>query len=160
MRVLASTRPDPRTEFPHADGINLYMLEYDNGARAAGWDDVWAGPAREGAGAEIAVRWRFEGTEGLALGDDRLARLAATGSPARSTIRRSATRAPGIGPRWAEAWFPDAFAGTMGGLLHALETGEEPDISGRDNLKTIALCEAVLAARTRARVVRLDEFTG
>ena len=28
-RVLASTRPDPRTKFPHPDGINLYILEYD-----------------------------------------------------------------------------------------------------------------------------------
>jgi predicted dehydrogenase len=39
-RVLASTRPDPRTEFPHTDGINLYILEYASGARASGWDDV------------------------------------------------------------------------------------------------------------------------
>src|SRR5262245_41056807 len=45
-RVLASTRPDPRTRFPHGDGINLYILEYDNGCRASSWDDVWTGPAR------------------------------------------------------------------------------------------------------------------
>ena len=44
-RVLASTRPDPRTEFSHEDGINLYILEYDNGCRACAWDDVWTGPA-------------------------------------------------------------------------------------------------------------------
>ena len=69
-----------------------------------------------------------------------------SGSPARSTTRRSATEGDWHRPRWPEAWFPDAFAGTMGGLLRALETGTEPDISGRDNLKTIALCEAVLAA--------------
>ena len=48
----------------------------------------------------------------------------------------------------------------MGGLLRALETGEEPDIAGRDNLKTIALCEAVLAAAHEHRVARLGEFTG
>src|SRR5947209_1478967 len=48
-RVLASTRPDPRTRFPHRDGLNLYVLEYDAGPRAAAWDDVWSGPAREGA---------------------------------------------------------------------------------------------------------------
>jgi predicted dehydrogenase len=45
-RVLASTRPDPRTKFPHTDGINLYILEYDNGIRAMSCDDVWTGPAR------------------------------------------------------------------------------------------------------------------
>src|SRR4051794_39453707 len=48
-RVLASTRPDPRTKFAHGDGINLYVLEYDNGVRACSWDDVWAGPCKEGA---------------------------------------------------------------------------------------------------------------
>jgi predicted dehydrogenase len=158
-RVLASTRPDPRTNFSHDDGINLYILEFADGARASGWDDVWAGPAREGAGAEIAVRWRVEGTEGLALGT-----IGWPGWPARvsSTIDYSTIRDQGTWhrPRWPEAWFPDAFAGTMGGLLQALETGEEPDISGRDNLKTIALCEAVFAAARDHRVATLDEFTG
>jgi predicted dehydrogenase len=159
QRVLASTRPDPRTKFSHEDGINLYILEFRGGARASGWDDVWAGPAREGAGAEIAVRWRVEGTAGLALGT-----IGWPGWPDRvpSTIDYSTIRDQGAWhrPRWPEAWFPDAFAGTMGGLLHALETGEEPDISGRDNLKTIALCEAVFAAAREHRVAVLDDFTG
>jgi predicted dehydrogenase len=159
VRVLASTRTDPRTKFPHTDGINLYVLEYAAGARACGWDDVWAGPAREGAAAELGVRWRFEGTEGLALGE-----IGWPGWPNRvpSTIDYSTTRDQGAWhrPRWEEAWFPDAFAGTMGGLLCALETGTEPDISGRDNLKTIALCEAVLAAARDHRTVGLEEFAG
>jgi predicted dehydrogenase len=158
-RILASTRPDPRTKFSHGDGINLYILEFAGGACASAWDDVWAGPARQGAGAEIAVRWRVEGTEGLALGT-----IGWPGWPARvpSTIDYSTVRDQGNWhrPRWEEAWFPDAFAGTMGGLLRALETSEEPDISGRDNLKTIALCEAVLAAARDHRITRLDEFTG
>src|SRR5947209_4382169 len=67
-RVLASTRPDPRTHFPHRDGINLYILEYDDGRRAAAWDDVWAGPAKEGGAGDIAIRWRAEGTQGTARG--------------------------------------------------------------------------------------------
>ena len=156
--ILASTRPDPRTTFSHPDGLNLYILEFASGARASGWDDVWAGPAREGAGSEIAVRWRVEGTEGLALGT-----IGWPGWPARvpSTIDYSTVKDQGEWhrPRWPEAWFPDAFSGTMGGLLHALETEAEPDISGRDNLKTIALCEAVFAAARDHRVVQLDEFT-
>jgi predicted dehydrogenase len=158
-RVLASARRDPRTTFAHSDGINLYILEWADGARASGWDDVWAGPAREGAGAELAVRWRFEGTEGLALGT-----IGWPAWPERtpSTIDYSTVRDRGAWqrPRWSEAWFPDAFAGTMGGLLVALETGQEPDISGRDNLQTIALCEAVLAAGRDHRVVRTEEFAG
>jgi predicted dehydrogenase len=158
-RVMASTRRDPRTAFPHTDGINLYVLEFGSGARASAWDDVWAGPAREGAAAEIAIRWRFEGTDGLALGT---IGWPAWPDRAPSTIDYSTVRDHGAWhrPRWQEAWFPDAFAGTMAGLLRALETGTETDISGRDNLKTIALCEAVLAAARDHRVVRTEEFTG
>jgi predicted dehydrogenase len=159
VRVLASTRTDPRTKFRHADGINVYILEYESGALATGWDDVWAGPAREGAGSSVSVRWRFEGTEGLALGE-----IGWPGWPARvpSTIDYTTIRDGGEWhrPRRPDAWFPDAFAGTMGGLLGALETGREPDIPGRDNLKTIALCEAVLAAGLEHRVTRPCEFTG
>jgi predicted dehydrogenase len=154
VRVMASTRPDPRTSarFAHDDGINLYILEYESGARASSCDDVWAGPAREGSAADIKVGWRFEGTEGLALGT--------VGWPAwpervPSTIEYSTVRDRGAWhrPKWPTAWFPDAFAGTMAGLLNALEAGTEPDISGRDNLKTIALCEAVLASAREHRVV-------
>jgi predicted dehydrogenase len=154
VRVIASTRPDPRTsaKFAHDDGINLVILEFANDARASSWDDVWAGPAREGAAASIGIFWRFEGTEGLALGT-----IGWPGWPERvpSTIQYSNIHDAGQWhrPRWSEAWFPDAFSGTMAGLLIALETGAEPDISGRDNLKTIALCEAVLAAGKEHRVV-------
>ncbi|HZW30447.1 MAG TPA: Gfo/Idh/MocA family oxidoreductase [Isosphaeraceae bacterium] len=158
VRVLASARPDPRSTFPHQDGINLYILEYENGARASGWDDVWAGPAQEGAGSSLGVRWRFEGTEGLALGE-----VGWPGWPRRvaSTIEYTTIGDRGAWhrPRWPEAWFPDAFALPMRALLQAVITGAEPDIPGRDNLKTIALCEAVLAAAREHRVTRPEEFT-
>src|SRR5207253_8978683 len=64
-RVLASTCPDPRTPFAHSDGINLYILEYASGCRAASWDDVWTGPAREGSEGDVCLRGRVEGTDGL-----------------------------------------------------------------------------------------------
>ncbi len=158
VRVLASTRPDPRTTFAHTDGINLYILEYASGARASSWDDVWSGPSREGAGADIGIRWRFEGTDGLARGT-----IGWPGWPDHvpSTLDYTCRGDDGSWhcPRWQEAWFPDAFAGTMAGLLCALETGSEPDIPGRDNLGTIALCEAVLTAGSEHRMVRFDEFS-
>jgi predicted dehydrogenase len=153
-RVLASTRPDPRTKFAYEDGINLYILEFPSGARGSAWDDVWAGPAREGSGQDIAVRWRVEGTDGLALGT-----IGWPAWPERRPSTLDYSRASDAGawlrPRWPEAWFPDAFAGTMAGLLRAIEDGTEPDISGRDNLKTLELCEAVLTAAREHRVVTL-----
>jgi predicted dehydrogenase len=156
-RVLASTRPDPRTSFPHRDGINLYILEYDRGCRAAAWDDVWTGPAREGSESDIYIRWRVEGTDGLARGT-----IGWPSYPARtpSTLDFTTKRQPGywFQPRWPEVWFPDAFIGTMAQLLCAIEEGTEPEISGRDNLETVALCEAVYAAATEGRVTTVREF--
>ncbi len=156
-RVLASTRPDPRMRFPHRDGINLYILEYDDGRRAAAWDDVWTGPSKEGAAADIGIHWRVEGTEGLARGV-----IGWPSYPARtpSTLDYTTVREPGVWvrPRWPEVWFPDAFVGTMAQLLCALEDGTEPEIGGRDNLETVALCEAVFAAATEHRVTTVREF--
>jgi predicted dehydrogenase len=156
-RVLASSRPDPRTSFPHQDGINLYILEYDNGCRATSWDDVWTGPAREGSESDIYIRWRVEGTTGLARGT-----IGWPSYPARtpSTLDFTTKERPGywFQPRWREVWFPDAFVGTMAQLVYALEEGSEPAISGRDNLETIALCEAVFAAARDHRVTTVKEF--
>jgi predicted dehydrogenase len=156
-RVLASTRTDPRTRFPHKDGINLYILEWENGCRASSWDDVWAGPAREGSESDIYIRWRVEGTDGLARGT-----IGWPSYPARtpSTLDFSTKRQPGywFQPRWKEVWFPDAFVGTMAQLLCALEDGTEPEISGRDNLETIALCDAVYTAAQEHRVCTVAEF--
>jgi predicted dehydrogenase len=156
-RVLASTRPDPRTKFPHRDGINLYILEFDRGPRAAAWDDVWAGPAREGAAdLELSIHWRIEGTRGVARGT-----IGWPKYPARcpSTLEYSTTTSDGwVRPTWEAVWFPDAFAGTMAQLLFAVEAGTEPEIGGRDNLETVALCEAVYAAATEHRVTTVSEF--
>jgi hypothetical protein len=43
-------------------------------------------------------------------------------------------------------------------LLVAIEDGTEPEISGRDNLETIGLCEAVLTAGREGRVTTVREF--
>jgi predicted dehydrogenase len=155
-RILASTRSDPRTAFSHSDGINLYILEYDSGTRAASWDDVWAGPAREGAAPDIGIRWRVEGTKGMARGT-----IGWPGYPNRvpSTLDYTVVGEPRWHqPRWDEVWFPDAFVGTMSQLLVAIEEEMEPEIGGRDNLETVALCQAVFAAAREHRVTTVTEF--
>jgi len=157
--VYCSVRTDPRTCFPHRDGISLYILEYESGLRATSWDDVWSGPAREGAAADCHIKWRVEGTEGLAQGT--------IGWPdypnARpSTMEFTTTREPGVWfrPQWPEVWFPDAFSGTMGMLFEAIATGSEPAVSGEDNLRTMALVDACYRSVEEHRPVALDEVTG
>lgn len=139
-RIYCSVRPDPRTRFAHTDGICTYILEYASDLRCVGIDDVWTGPAKEGCPGDLCIRWRIEGLNGLALGDLGWCKDPYT-TP--STLRY-ATRGDREfhRPAWSESWFPDAFIGTMAQLLIALETRTEPAISGRDNLKTMALVEA------------------
>jgi predicted dehydrogenase len=161
VRVYASVLPDPRTQqkFAHQDGICLYILDYDDSRRAAAWDDVWTGPAREGAAEDFRILWRVEGTEGAARGT-----IGWIGYPQRqpSTLDWTSVHIPGPWhqPRWEEVWFPDAFAGPMAELLRAVEEKVEPNLSGRDNLRTMALVDACYKSAAEHRAVRLDEITG
>lgn len=160
VRVFASVRTDPRTEtkFQHVDGICAYILEYDDGRRCIGIDDVWNGPALEGAAADNYIRWRVEGTEGLAKGT-----IGWPDYPNRtsSTIDFSTRRHAGtwVSPRWHEVWFPDAFAGPMAELLCGLEEGKPPQLCGEDNLKTMALVDACYLSAAEHRAVELSEIT-
>jgi len=154
--IYCSTREDPRTEFRHIDGICTYILEYANGLRCVGIDDPWTGPAKEGCPADIYLRWRIEGLNGLAIGDIGWCRDPYT-TP--STIKFAAKGDQGFHePKWTESWFPDAFIGTMAQLLIALETGAEPAISAADNLKTMALVEAAYASAQRFTSINLEDF--
>jgi predicted dehydrogenase len=155
--MFVSVRTDPRTSFDHVDGICLYVLEWADGMRASGWDDVWAGPD-DGAEGDIYIKWRVEGTEGLAWGT-----IGWPTYPERqpSTLKFSSNSQPGVifEPRWPEVWFPDAFQGTMGQLLGALD-GAPLEIGARDNLETMALLEAGYRSISEKRFVRVDEITG
>ena len=154
--IFCSTRPDPRTRFPHTDGICAYILEYAGGLRCVAIDDTWTGPAKEGCPADISIKWRIEGLNGLAMGDLGWCKDPYTSV---STIRYAAKGDKEFHePKWSESWFPDAFAGTMGQLLIALETGRAPAISGRDNLKTMALVDAAYLSAETKRVVKLSEI--
>ncbi len=155
-RIFCSVRTDPRTPFPHQDGICAYILEYANGFRAMSIDDTWTGPAKEGCPADIRINWRIEGTEGLAMGDLGWCKNPYTSL---STLRWSKRGESGFHePRWPESWFPDAFAGTMGDLLIALEKGTPPTLSGRDNLETMALVEAAYKSVAEKRSISISEI--
>jgi len=160
-RVFCSIRTDPRTakKFPHDDGICLYILEYANGFRASAWDDVWAGSAREGAADDTYIKWRVEGTDGMARGT-----IGWPSYPKRtpSTIDFTTVGDPGKWhqPRWDEVWFPDAFAGPMASLLRAMEEDTEPEIGGEDNLKTMALVDACYQSAAEHRAVSISEIIG
>jgi predicted dehydrogenase len=156
-RIFCSCRTDPRTQFPHRDGICAYILEYANGLRCVCLDDVWSGPAKEGCPADNYIRFRMEGADGLAIGDIGWCKNPYT-TPSTLQYARKGD-AEFQRPVWTESWFPDAFAGTMADLLIAIEKGTEPMLRARDNLRTMALVDAGYLSAQEHRAVSIDEIT-
>ena len=153
--IFCSVRTDPRTTFPHQDGICTYVLEFPQGLRCVGLDDTWTGPAREDCPADLYIKWRIEGTLGLAIGDIGWCKDPYT-TP--STLRYASRGDQHFHcPIWPESWFPDAFIGTMAQLLIALEEETEPQISGRDNLLTMALVDTAYLSVAERRSVPVAE---
>ena len=155
--IFVSARKDPRTRFAHEDGICLYILEYEDGLRAAAWDDVWAGPRNDRDDLSPYIKWRVEGTEGLAEGTIGWPNYP-NHSP--STLTYTTTAQPGIWitPRWQEVWFPDAFEGPMADLMTAIESKTHPATNGADNLGTMALVEAGYRSMHEHRSVKISEI--
>ncbi len=155
--IFVSIRNDPRTHFAHQDGICLYILEYANGMRASAWDDVWTGPRTQQDDLKPYIKWRVEGTEGLAEGT-----VGWPSYPNRSpsTLTFTTAAQPGIWitPRWPEVWFPDAFQGPMADLMNAIATGTQPATNGRENLGTMAIIEAGYRSMREHRAVQISEI--
>jgi predicted dehydrogenase len=149
-RIISSVRMDPRTDFAHTDGMAFYILEFPSQLRAVAIDNCFSW-------ADQGIEWRVEGAEGIAKGTIGWPDYP-SGGP--STIDFTTKRQPGywFQPRWSERWFPHAFAGTMGQLMRAVEEQAEPEISGRDNLKTMALIEAAYRSASEGRAVALDDI--
>ncbi len=148
-RILVSVRNDPSWDFEHSDGMAFYILEYADGLRAIGSDDcfTWA---------DGRIEWRVEGTDGLAKGTIGWPDYP-NGSPSTIDYHLRAEEGEWHRPRWEERWFPQAFSGTMGQLMAAIENASEPEIGGRDNLHTMALIEAAYRSVERRAAVELGE---
>jgi predicted dehydrogenase len=155
-KITAVTRHDPRTNFNHIDGISQYTFQYKNELMATSLDDVWAWQG-EGTEKDIYIKWRVEGIDGLAQGT-----IGWPSFPERtpSTIKFTCKKYPNqwIAPKWDRVWFPDAFQGTMAQLLCAVEKDRQPEISGRDNLYTMATIDACYLSIKEERTVGLTEI--
>lgn len=154
--IFVTARKDPRTNFPHEDGICLYTMEFPGSLLASAWDDVWAGPRTSQDDLKPYIKWRVEGTEGLAEGT--------LGWPqypnhTPSTLTFTSSREPNVWftPRWSEVWFPDAFQGPMRDLMHAIAQQSAPETNGRDNLKTMAVIEAAYRSLRERRSIPISE---
>jgi predicted dehydrogenase len=151
-RILCSVRPDPSHDFPHRDGMAFYILEWDDDFRAVSIDNchTWA---------DHRIEWRVEGTEGIAKGRIGWPDYPA-GSPSSITWTTRAMECRWEAPRWEERWFPQAFRGTMGQLMRAIQDDAEPEISGQVTIGTMALCEAAYRSAEEGEAVSPKEILG
>jgi predicted dehydrogenase len=158
VAISTTARADPRTRFPHSDGIVVSTIRFESGALAVCLDDVWSGPREPGFASDIYIKWRMEGTDGVAQGT--------IGWPdypngSASTLRyasRSATGGEWMTPSWSTRWFPQAFAGVMEQLQHAVATGAALDLPGADNVHTMRLVDAAYRSLRERREVALSEI--
>lgn len=103
--------------------------------------------------------FRFEGTDGIITGTNGALYNYPVGTE--DTIRfysKKIREGYWFSPKLEGKWFPDAFMGTMGELLRALEENREPENSIRDNMTTIKMVFACYRSMNENRPVRLDEF--
>jgi predicted dehydrogenase len=130
------------------DSIAIYILRYASGLLATGFDDGFPWTR------DWSEKYRIEGLDAIARGS--------IGWPTGgfSTLEYTTRDRPDswISPAFSRKWFPDAFVATMGELFRAIETGGEPSISGRDNLRTLRLVEAAYRSAEERRTVRLEEI--
>jgi len=153
--ITTLTRKDPRTAFAHSDGIVVSTLRFPSGVLALSLEDVWSGPRAEGYADDQHIRWRVDGTAGVAKGT--------IGWPngKASTLTYASTLTTGgewVTPEWETMWFPHAFIGVMEQVQYALDSGEPPALSVADNVRTVALIEAGYRSIAEGRTVRLSEI--
>ncbi|MDB5524454.1 MAG: gfo/Idh/MocA family oxidoreductase [Rhizobium sp.] len=153
--IYTATRSDPRTTFEHKDGITVSTIKFPNNVLAVSMEDVWAGPREEGFDSEFYIKWRVEGTDGVAHGT--------IGWPngAVSTLTyasKKTTAGKWVTPTWETMWFPHAFIGVMEQLQYAVKHGETPALNVADNVKTMALVEAGYRSMNEGRAIKLSEI--
>ena len=147
--IVTTVRANPDAE-DGVDEMAVYTLTYSGGLLAAAIDNSYAT-------LDQGIEWRVDGTGGMARGSVGWM-YHPWGSP--STLRFIDAEEPetAIEPRWTKRWFPDAFSATMAEVLHAVADGGTPSISGRDNLRTMALLEAAYRSAEEGRAVELSEL--
>lgn len=153
--VTSIVRTDPRTSFKHDDGIVATTMRFPSGLLALSLEDVWSGPEGEGYDNDPYIKWRVEGTKGVAKGT--------IGWPTGvvSTLSyASETHTDGkwVNPTWETMWFPHAFIGVMEQLQYAISSGTTPALNVADNVHTMALIEAAYRSIEERRTVEISEI--
>jgi predicted dehydrogenase len=131
----------------------ITVMDYDSGLQglvAVNHYNEWAEPF---------ATFRFIGTEGAIDGTIGLMYNYPTGRPDTITITSSKLgKGVKLTPTIEDMWIPDAFMGTMGSLMEAIENDHEPtENSTADNLNTLRVVFAAYLSAAENRSVRPSE---
>ena len=100
--------------------------------------------------------FRFEGSKGTAKGTNGALYNYPNGTnDTLSFFSEDIDKSTWITPSLQGKWFPDAFIGSMGELLSAIEEDREPENSVQDGVETIRLVEAVYTSMHEQRKIQL-----
>ncbi len=144
-RVTARAIADPRQQVA-GDSWVAAWLEWDDGPFMT-FSERWANAA-----GDVVATVRVEGTRGAVRG--RMGNFDDYPNPVPHVVE-AIDYADG---RWQvveaeRSWIPEGFRGPVAELIHAIEEGREPSVSGADNLRTLALVEAVYRSSETLRTV-------
>ncbi len=142
QKVVGETWTTALLEYPD-DRLGLVRIDHNDLDDERDWSSTF----------------RLDGLGGVAKGTTWYLFEGAIEKGERLTFRcPEATGEAWIEPHLANTGMPDSFIGTMGELQAALEAGEQPSHSGRDNLKTLQLVFAAYRSMAEHRPVALDEI--
>lgn len=111
----------------------------------------------ENVAGDNEARYRIDGTEGSIRGTIGLLYDYPAGRPDTLEVWSRALPTDGWLPYPVTGrWIPDAFLGPVGSLLRAIADGGEPETSGRDNLRTLMVADALYRSGETGQVVELD----
>jgi predicted dehydrogenase len=136
------------------DDTFFSLLQFESGAAGA-ISMSWAGHGEPSGVPEGCVIYGSRGCIKGYLGDVTVALDGGDKFSAQEAFRREAPE------HLRSAWFPmavtDPFALELYGFLRAIEAGRDPETSGLEGLKDIAVCYAMVASSARKEPVRVQD---
>ncbi len=128
-------------QVPRGEMQSSLLLDYGPEATALLIDRNASWPGEPGYN-----RFTIEGTRGMISGEARANKL---------TVRQENYGDRVWHPQLAGSWFPGSFAATLGNLMDAVTTGAPLEVSGAENLETMAVIEAAYESAASGHAVRL-----
>lgn len=137
VRVFAAGGRTPGQQ-PKAETRSISTLLFADGTRAV------VHVNHENFAGDVEATFRLDGSEGAIKGTLGLLYDYPNGRPdTLSVFSRTLPTDGWIPYPVTTRWLPDAFAGPMRSLLHAIATGDTPATDGEDNLQTLRLVHAL-----------------